>query len=262
MAMIPTDNNLMSPMGDMSVAVALGAIKGYEGFRKFGMNDAVTTSTTQEMWPIGTAKIWPTSAGVVTVASTDINDDGDPASTGAWDITISGLDADFLEVTETLTLDGTTNVIGTQEFIRINSATVNTAGTSGNNEGDITGTIGGNPQFYIEANEGQTHQTHYTVPANKLLMIRQYRMNVGRMSGNVDLHVLGQIRLGAGEANQAWKSISDIYLWNGEGWFNDDGVTLLPPKTDIRQVIGSTATTQCSSTIAGYLIETRTQGNF
>jgi hypothetical protein len=32
----------MNPMGDMKVAVAIGAIPGYEVYRKFGHNDTVS----------------------------------------------------------------------------------------------------------------------------------------------------------------------------------------------------------------------------
>jgi hypothetical protein len=240
---------------NLAERVALGLVPGWETFRKFGINDIVTSSTTQEMWPLGTAKIWPTAAGIVSVTSSSIADDGDPAGTGAWTLTIYGLDSNWLEVQETITLNGTTAVTTTQEFYRINRAYVNTAGTAGFNVGNITGTIGGNPQLYVEATEGQTQQTHYTVPADKVVVLKQYRMNSARMAGNTDLHILGQIRLGSGVANEAWRSISDIYLYQS-GWFNDDGVTILPSKADIRQVIKSTASTQCSATLAGFLVKT------
>ena len=239
-------NNLME-------RVALGLVPGWENFRKFGMNSAVASGT-EEMWPLGTTKVWPTSAAVVSVTSSSASDDGDPAGTGARTLQIDGLDSNFKEISETITMNGTTAVTTTQTFYRVNRAIVLTAGTAGNNVGNITGTISGNAQLYIEASEGQTHQTHYTVPAGKTLLVDNYSIRVGRMSGSTDLHILAQIRLNAGASDEAWRSISDIFLWNGGDHTNDSSVTAIPAKTDVRQRIISTAATQCSGIFGGYLV--------
>jgi hypothetical protein len=167
-------------------------------------------------------------------------------------MTIEGLDSDYLEISETVSLDGTVAVTTTASFFRINRMYCVTAGTGGINAGNITATIGGNAQAYIEAGEGQTQQTHYTVPAGKYFVVRQYTIGVGRMAGSTDCHILGQIKLEG--ADTSWRSISDIYLWNGGRHYNDAGVTVIPPKTELRQVITSTSTTQAHSIVAGYLV--------
>jgi hypothetical protein len=243
---------------NLKVKVALGLVPGWRELRKFGMNDAVVSSSTQEMWPLGTARVWPTSAAVAIAASSDAADDGNPVGTGARTIIIEGLDANYEEVSETLTMEGLSNATTTQTFLRINRAYVQYAGSNGINVGNITITVGGNPQAYIEANEGQTQQTHYTVPAGHTWIIQDYHIAVGRMSGSTDLHVMGQIRLydEAGLNNyQSWRSVSDIYLWNGGGWDNFAGATVVPQKTDVRQVIVSSTTTQANSVVEGYLIK-------
>src|SRR5210317_1067052 len=81
------------------IAVALGQVPNYEAFRKFGMNDVIASGT-QDMWPSASVRTNPTSAGVCTVQSTDVADDGDPAGTGAWTVTVQGLDENYLEVAE------------------------------------------------------------------------------------------------------------------------------------------------------------------
>lgn len=262
MATIPTDRNLMSPMGNLEIAVSIGAIPNWRAFRKFGMNDAVPSGTS-EMWPAGELRVLPTSAGQFSIVSDSAEDDPDeatPPGTGAWTVTVEGLDSNYDEISETVTLAGLTPVlsVGTDWF-RINRMYNVTAGSNEVNVGNITASIGGDTQAYIEANQGQTHQTHYTVPAGHSLMIRGYRLNVGRMSGSTDLHVLGQAKF---FGTTAWRSLTDIWLWNGANWMTNEGATLIPEKTELRQRIISTTTTQSSSVTVGYLIKNAGQGNF
>jgi hypothetical protein len=216
------------------------------------MNDVVVSSSTQEMWPIGTAKVWPTVAATASVVSDDAADTV-TTGTGTWTLTIEGLDANFDEISETISMTGLTPAVTTKSFIRINRMFGVTAGSFGANEGNITASIGGNPQAYIEAHEGQTHQTHYTVPNGHTLVVKTFTVRSGRMSGNVDLHVLSQIRLKNG-GNEHWRSISDIYLYNNahQNWTD---ASVIPEKTDIRQVIDSNTTTQCVGIFGGYLVK-------
>lgn len=243
----------------MKMAVALSLVPGWEVFRKFGMNDDVNGAGTKEqMWPPGTIKTLPTAAGTVSVVSDSVEDDpaGAGTSTGSWTVTLVGLDANYLEQSETITMDGTTPVVSTKSFIRLFRMFSVTSGTAGTNVGNISASIGGNLQSYIEADEGQSHQTDYCVPADKYLLIDYYMIRVGRMAGTSDAHIQGEIRLNAGESDESWRSISDIYLYNGGGHSNDSSATLLPPKTDLRQRISSTAATQAVGVFGGYLVET------
>jgi hypothetical protein len=234
---------------NLKESVALGHVEGWEGFRKFGMNDSIGAGT-EEMWPLSTLRVLPTTAGAFSLVSDSADDSS--AGTGARTITVEGLDSNYEQISETVTTNGVTPVVSVgTDWFRINRAYNVTAGTGEINAGGITISIGGDTQAYIEATQGQTHQTHYTVPAGKYLMIRQYRIQTGRMGGNTDLHVLGQILL---FGTTAWRSISDIWLWNGASWTNDYGATLLPPKTELRQRIVSTVATQASGVVSGYLI--------
>jgi hypothetical protein len=64
---------------ELAIAVGLGRVPGWEGFRKFGQNDDVPATGTEEMWPLGTAKVWPAAAGVVSLVSSSADDDASPA---------------------------------------------------------------------------------------------------------------------------------------------------------------------------------------
>jgi hypothetical protein len=136
---------------------------------------------------------------------------------------------------------------------RVNRAFVLTAGTSEVNEGAISVSVGGNLQAYIETTEGQTHQTHYTVPDTHTLIVAYFSVGVGRMTGSTDCQVQSKIKLAG--ANGSWRTISDLYLYNSAIYRNEKSVTILPPGTEVRQLITSTATTQVFGVWGGYLID-------
>ena len=163
-----------------------------------------------------------------------------------------------------VTLNGTGAVTTTTEYLRVYRAYCTTVGTAGYNVGNITISVGGNPQAYIEETQGQTHLASYTVPLGNTLLINYYNAGVGRMAAAGDANINGQIRLyDETSANnyQSWRSISDIFLYNGQDYTNDRTYTILPEKTDIRMSILSTSATQAHGVFAGFLIDKRTQGN-
>lgn len=238
---------------ELGLAVAAGYIPGWESFRKFGVNDAVTSGT-EEMWSPGAIRVLPTSAGALSVVSSSIADDSAAGGTGAWTIRVEGLDSNYEDIAETIVLDGQVAVASVStDWFRVNRAYNVTAGTGEINAGNISISIGGALQAYIKDIEGQTQQTQYTVPADKTILVNNFTMGVGRMPGNVDLHVKSLIKL-YGD-NTAWRAISEIWLYNGQTYANADAVTLLPEKTEVRQQIVGNVSTQAFAVWGGYLID-------
>lgn len=161
---------------DFLIDVARGEVPGMSLVHKFGSNtDIDTTSTPEDVWETGGQMAWPKLADVVTVVSSDATDDGNPTTnTGAHTLSIEGLDVNFEELNESVTLNGTTNVNTVGEFIRVNRAYVTSCGTyHGTNVGNITGLIGVDNLFTIGAGIGQTKLARYTVPANKTAILLQ-----------------------------------------------------------------------------------------
>lgn len=242
--------------------MALGLIPGWRQFRKFGMNDSVSgSSVRQDVWPIGTPRVLPTSAGALAVVSTSAEDDENeatPPGTGAWTLVVEGLDSNYVEIIEAITMTGTTPAASSgSDWFRVNRAYVGTldgtaaSGTNQANVGDITVSIGGAAQAFVEANESQTHQCMYTVPATDYLIVEQYRWTLGRMSGATDCQVSGEIQL---FGQNTWRYISDVYGFGPEVYANDDGVTVIPPKTEVRMQTLSSGATQVTGIFAGYLL--------
>ncbi len=95
---------------------------------KFGRNNALNTSTLEDIWITGGTYTWPTEADVLNVFSDNVGDDNSGGA-GARSIRIFGLDTDFFEINEIVTLAGSDTVVTSQSFRRVNFAFVHETGT-------------------------------------------------------------------------------------------------------------------------------------
>lgn len=97
---------------------------------------------------------------------------------------MQGLDSNYNQQTVEVTLDGTTSVTTAESFIAINRMFVSEAGTGEVNAGDITATIGNAVRSQISADQGQTLQAVYTVPAGFTAYITQWMIGSGATASN------------------------------------------------------------------------------
>lgn len=153
------------------LAISKGEIDGHSVLTKFGQNRTVN-AILQDLWDEGGIYQFPSSATIMSVSSSSANDTS--AGTGARTVQIYGLDANYNEQTETISLNGLTGVNTTKSYLRIYRMIVRTAGTTENNDGNIyigTGTItDGKPATVyglIDIGYNQTLMAIYTVPAGK-----------------------------------------------------------------------------------------------
>lgn len=134
---------------------------------KFGRNADIDTATDPEdVWSAGGLYAFPTAANATTIVSTSVADDGDPAGTGALTVAVQGLDANWLLVNQTATMNGTAAVTLTTPLIRVFRAFVATAGSGGTNAGVVTVLHGATVLAQIDASAGQTLMAIYTIPAD------------------------------------------------------------------------------------------------
>ena len=113
--------------------VARGQVGGHSVVTVSGYNPDVDTAW-EMITPIGDLS-FPAAALQMTVSSSSASDTA--AGTGARTVLISGLDANYAVITETVTLNGQTAVTTTNSFLRINNMLVTTAGTGLANAGII-----------------------------------------------------------------------------------------------------------------------------
>jgi len=148
--------------------VTRGEIPGTAFVLKFGFNPQIDTTTDPEdVWATGGLMTFPTTAAVVSVVSTDSADDD--GGTGANTVTLYGVDENWDEQSETVTLNGTTPVSTSGTHFRVYRAFVATAGSGSKNAGAISFTTSDalHTLCTISAEEGQTTTSLYTVARNK-----------------------------------------------------------------------------------------------
>ena len=168
--------------------VARGQIQGHRNVTVFGFNPDVDT-TQVSVWPLPSLITFPASAIQMTVSSTSANDTS--AGTGARTVVVQGLDANYNEVTETVTLNGQTAVTMTASLLRVNYAYVATAGSGNSAAGDIyigagTVTAGVPATTYdiIKFDYNTTITGSFTIPAGYTGYLSQGLFSSGQSGGS------------------------------------------------------------------------------
>ena len=165
--------------------VVEGLISGESVTHKFGRNPATANGTWEMVWTVSSLYTFQTAASTVEAISTSSNDDA--AGTGALTVVVEGLDETWAEVSETLTMNGTSaSTAGSITFIRIHRVYVQNVGTyQGANDGTITirDSSAGATRAEIPLDTtleelGQSQMAMFTVPLGKVAFIRHYTLTV------------------------------------------------------------------------------------
>ena len=151
----------------------------------FGFNRTIGTGF-ETIWDDGGNYTFPTSAVTMDVVSTSASD--------TMDVLISGLDANYAEISETVTLTGTVAVTTSASFLRINSAII----LAGSNVGDISISNGGTKYGFIGATLGTTQSSVYTVPAGHSLYLLRIDVCSGTNNGQKYLTFRNVVATSAG----------------------------------------------------------------
>jgi hypothetical protein len=149
--------------------VGRNQITGHNHLDLFGYSTVVGSTAFGPLWEGLTSSggnyPFPATANTVVVVSNSTNDGSNVS------VVISGLDANFAPITETVVLNGTANVTTTKSFLRFNSATTSVGNAQGNVTFTQTGTVIGK----MNAGLGQTQMSIYTVPKGYTLYITYYQ---------------------------------------------------------------------------------------
>ena len=178
------------------LAISRGHTLGYRTLYKFGYNPDVNGDE-ETVWEQGGDYPWLDSAVTMFVSSTSVNDTS--GGSGANTILIQGLDENYVEIEETITLNGQTQVTTQLSYLRIYRAFVTLAGSSGTSGGIIyigsSGATGGVPNGTVYANLSIGNQTQiaaYTVPAGHTLYLDEINitaaLNIANKRVNASFH--------------------------------------------------------------------------
>jgi hypothetical protein len=139
--------------------VARNQVDGHSSLEIFGYSAAIGSTAQGPMWEgqtqSGGLYTPPSTAAPLVLVSSSASD------TSALSVRIEGCGANYAALTETIALNGTTNVTTTNSFLRINAMYM----TNGTNVGNITAKISSTIYAQINAGIGQTQMSIYTVPA-------------------------------------------------------------------------------------------------
>lgn len=168
--------------------VSRGQVAYHKVRFQFGFNPDVD-DLLETVWSNGGLYSYPSAATVMTVSSASSNDTS--AGTGARTIEIYGLDSDYNEISEVVSLNGQTAVNTVNSYLRINRGVVRTAGSGGVNAGALyvgTGavTLGVPANVYLSVALGDNHTSSalWTVPAGYTAYLHELSVTVATSQNN------------------------------------------------------------------------------
>lgn len=240
-----TRQGTFEPFG---LQVARGQIQGHSVVQVFGYNPDVDT-TEESVWPDGGTVPHPTVASVLKISSSSANDTSD--GTGARTVYIEGLDGDYNVVSDTVILNGQTEVNTTNSYLFVNNFYVVTAGSGEENAGNInagTGTVtAGVPAvLYDLIATGYNNRTtgHYCVPAGYTGFLVEGIITTGQTSGTTSVTSFLKQRQPAGLVRVG----AVTTLNNGSAQYDFDPAYIIPEKNCVgASAVGSSPNNSVSS---------------
>jgi len=220
--------------------VLKGNVPGHQLIHIHGHNGNVGT-TIIDLWGNASKLVYLSAAEQMNIASDSASDAS--AGVGARTVQIRGVDANFVKITENITMNGTTDVLTTKSFLRVVQIVVLTVGTSLENVGSITATAdtAATLQDVLEPTLNHSTSAHYTSPAGKFAVFSAYELNVG-----MGKDAIIDIRAGVGTA--VLETIHRNHVFEAP-FVSPIHDAILPPKTDL--VFRVNLTTGSAAGIAG-----------
>jgi len=225
------------------VDMSEGRVLNTDFIHKFGRNPNVGGAP-ETIWMQGGIYSYLTSPSTVYVTSNDAADAA--AGTGARSVTVQGLDVNYQEVEETLTVGGS---VSTVEFLRVFRAFVVDSGSEGTNVGDVKvttgaggsgtvladiGTIGTGTTFGL----GQSQLALYTIPAHCTGYLITWNVGIGAYNSTATVSLYTRV-FDTGYESFRTRDIMDV-----PGGFHTRNYNVpikIPARTDIEvRAIAST----------------------
>jgi hypothetical protein len=247
---------------DYLQALAEGDITGHTPFAKYGIVTGVG-DTAKDVWEYGAtqaAYVFPASAAKMRVVSSSTDDDGSPAGIGTQKIKIEGLTSDYSSATEEVTMDGTTPVETTTEFLRVNRSYVS-AGTPAVGNIKVYHLTNATPIYsYISLGFTQSRACIYTVPLGKTLYITSVRYSAGVGGNAIKLNFCrftnrATVDPGTGAVSTIWYPFNEIGIVQQAFFLPLEMPTKIPATADLKiSVIGDYASgaTNCTAALRGW----------
>ena len=180
---IPSSITRFGKTEPFELQVARGQVENHKTVFKFGYNPDIDGAE-ETIWDVGGIYAYPGSAVAMTVTT----DAGTPANDNGVKVVVEGLDGDYNEVSEEVTLAGSGTATTTQTFFRVFRSYV-----SGSQEptGNLNITNGGTTYARITVGENQTLMALWTVPAGYTGFLDH--VNIATGTTNANQYITAQI---------------------------------------------------------------------
>ena len=199
--------------------VSRGLVTGHKRIFKFGYNGEIQ-NVEETIWDVGGLYAYPSSAVTMTATSSAGASDEDV------EVTIQGLDTNYAELSETVTLNASGTATTTGSFLRVYRAFVSSSSAS---SGNISITNSSTTYAYISIADQQTLMAIWTVPAG----YTAYLFQIDTTAFTIQNHKVATIRMLTREVNGVLRTQNKFDLF--EGSYHQD-ITCpqpIPEKTDI-----------------------------
>lgn len=247
------------PIRSHDLEVSRGNIPGATAVFKFGYNPDVN-GTEETIWNNGGDYDWSALTVATRIYFSSTSSDDAIAGIGARQVVIKGLDANYVEITDTVDLTGQTQAATTQEFLRVNRTYVLTAGSSGTSIGTIygsseVGATGGVPTGNVVVNMGLLNQSQlglYTVPAGRTFYLDDLNFTAGISQASKTATVRAVVREFGGVFRTRYINV----VQSNQLITKFEYPLAIPEKSDIElRVITNTINNQIGGSFQGVLIE-------
>lgn len=194
--------NMINRKAQFLLEVARGRIEGHSIIQKFGSSAVTATQTTWKI--VATSLDYPTPTTVTSLEmvsddnTNDFHPDNSASKTGAHTVRVYGLDANWLEITEDVKLNGTTAVALTNSFFRVfrmklvqSGTYASVSGASHNSTITLRVASAGATWAQISTEGGfgfgQSEIGAYTIPAGKTGYLLSKKINVSGTNKDIDV---------------------------------------------------------------------------
>ena len=230
---------------EFHLQLSRGHISNHSTVHKFGWNTAIGVAE-ETIWD-GSNVYSYSAVGTATAHSTT------NASDSASTITISGLDENFLLVTDTLTVDGAASA---NQYSRIFRAFMSTANTGTTNVNAIDIKTHSNTVARISAGQGQTLMALYTIPANKTGYLQKVQFTSNKSGQPAVFRILTRIADGNPPNEGPFRTIGQFGQMDGPTEYAYYCPIRLASNTDIEiRAIGTASAPACGAVFDLILID-------
>lgn len=170
------------PETDYNLEISRGLINGRIGVLQFGRNNDVDSA--EDIWAGGGDFTPPTTARTHNIVSSSANDTS--AGTGARTVKIYGLNSSYALTSETITMNGTSNVATASTYTFIYRMEVLTAGSGNANAGNITATAQTDATIssYMQIGYNVSTDAFYMVPAGYTAYIHSFKAGISNATSS------------------------------------------------------------------------------